>query len=57
MAVGYLMHFVLDSSERACTKTVMRLPMLGKTVLVIAVMYLVIQMKSAEIQPIIYCQF
>lgn len=38
-------------------KTVIRLPLLGKAVLVLAVIYLVIQMKSSEIQPFIYFQF
>lgn len=57
MALGYFLHFVPDSWERACTKTVIRLPLLGKAVLVLAVIYLVIQMKSSEIQPFIYFQF
>ena len=57
MALGYLLHFVPDSWERACTKTVIRLPLLGKAVLMLAVIYLVIQMKSSEIQPFIYFQF
>ena len=30
MALGYLLHFVPDSWERACTKTVIRLPLVGK---------------------------
>ena len=57
MALGYLLHFVPDSWEPACTKTVIRLPLLGKAVLMLAVIYLVIQMKSSEIQPFIYFQF
>ena len=57
MALGYLLHFVPDSWELACTKTVIRLPLLGKAVLMLAVIYLVIQMKSSEIQPFIYFQF
>ena len=57
MALGYFLHFVPDSWERACTKTVIRLPLLGKAVLMLAVIYLVIQMKSSEIQPFIYFQF
>ncbi|WP_289115091.1 MBOAT family protein [uncultured Bacteroides sp.] len=57
MALGYFLHFVPDSWERACTKTVVRLPLLGKALLMLAVIYLVIQMKSSEIQPFIYFQF
>lgn len=57
MAVGYLLHFVPDSWERACTRAVTALPLAGKAVLMVAMIYLVIQMKSAEIQPFIYFQF
>lgn len=57
MGLGYFLHFVPDSWERACTKTVIRLPLAGKAVLVVCMIYLVIQMKSSEIQPFIYFQF
>lgn len=57
MALGYLLHFLPDSWERASTWVVIRLPLLGKVLLMVATIYLVIQMKSAEIQPFIYFQF
>lgn len=57
MALGYLLHFLPDSWERACTHAVVRLPLLGKALLLVVVVYLVVQMKSAEIQPFIYFQF
>lgn len=57
MGLGYVLHFLPDSWECACTKTVIRLPLLGKAVLMIALIYLVIQMKSSDIQPFIYFQF
>ncbi len=57
MGLGYFLHFVPDSWERVCTQSVIRLPLLGKAVLMILVVYLVIQMKSTEIQPFIYFQF
>lgn len=57
MGLGYVLHFLPDSWERACTKTVIRLPLLGKAVLMITLIYLVIQMKSSDIQPFIYFQF
>lgn len=57
MGLGYFLHFVPDSWERATTKTVIRLPLVGKAVLVVGMVYLVIQMKSSEIQPFIYFQF
>ena len=57
MGLGYVLHFLPDSWERAYTETVIRLPLLGKAVLMIALIYLVIQMKSSDIQPFIYFQF
>lgn len=57
MALGFFLHFVPDSWERACTKAVTCLPLFGKAILLVAVIYLVIQMKSTEIQPFIYFQF
>ena len=52
-----LIHFLPDSWEEAGVKTVTRLPLLGKALLLIALIYVVIQMKSADIQPFIYFQF
>lgn len=57
MGIGYLLHFAPDSWERACCRGVIRLPFLGKALLMIALIYLAIQMKSSEIQPFIYFQF
>lgn len=57
MAIGFFLHFCPDSWENACSKTIIRLPLAGKAVLMIALIYLVIQMKSSEIQPFIYFQF
>ncbi|MEG1659881.1 MAG: MBOAT family protein [Bacteroides sp.] len=57
MGVGFLLHFAPDNWENACCRGVIRLPFLGKVLLMIAVVYLVIQMKSSEIQPFNYFQF
>lgn len=57
MGVGYLLHFAPDSWENAFSGTIIRLPFLGKAILMIGLIYLVIQMKSSEIQSFIYFQF
>lgn len=57
MAIGYLLHFAPDNWQNACCNGVIRLPFLGKAFLLIALIYLVIQIKSSEIQPFIYFQF
>ena len=57
MAVGFLLHFAPDSWENAVCRGVIKLPFLGKAIVMVAMIYLVIQMKSSEIQPFIYFQF
>ena len=57
MGLGYVLHFLPGSWERGCTKKIIRLPLVGKAVLLVALIYLVIQMKSADVQPFIYFQF
>ncbi len=57
MLLGFFLHFVPDSWERACCKAVIHLPLVGKALLLLAMIYLVIQLKSSEIQPFIYFQF
>lgn len=57
MAVGYVLHFVPARWEQTATRMVVALPLAGKVLLLTALVYLVIQMKSADIQPFIYFQF
>lgn len=57
MGVGYLLHFSPDSWQNACCRGVVKLPLLGKAFLLVALVYLVIQIKSSDIQPFIYFQF
>ena len=57
MVVGFLLHFAPDSWENAVCRGVIKLPFLGKALVMVAMIYLVIQMKSSEIQPFIYFQF
>lgn len=57
MLLGFLLHFAPDRWENALCRGVIRLPFLGKALLMVALIYLVIQMKSTEIQPFIYFQF
>ncbi len=57
IGLGYLLHFAPDSWQDACRRGVTALPLVGKAFLLIILIYVVIQMKSAEIQPFIYFQF
>ena len=42
---------------RLCTKLVIKMPLIGKAFLFIILIYLIIQIKSADVQPFIYFQF
>ena len=57
MLLGYLIHYVPDSWEERCVRFVTWLPLIGKALFMVAIIYIVIQMKSSEIQPFIYFQF
>ena len=57
MGIGYLLHFAPDGWQDACCRGVVRLPLLGKALLLVALIYLVIQIKGSDIQPFIYFQF
>lgn len=57
MGIGFLLHFSPDKWQDACSRGVTKLPLLGKAVLLVALIYIVVQMKSTEIQPFIYFQF
>lgn len=57
MAVGYLLHWCPDSWQEACTKGMIRLPLIFQALILILLIFLVIQVKSSDIQPFIYFQF
>ena len=57
MLLGFVLHFLPDTWEQWGTKKVTALPLVGKAVLLVALIYVVIQIKSADVQPFIYFQF
>jgi D-alanyl-lipoteichoic acid acyltransferase DltB (MBOAT superfamily) len=57
MAVGYALHFLPKQMEDAAQGFVTRLPLPAKALLITMVVALVMQVKSAEVQPFIYFQF
>lgn len=57
MLLGFLLHFAPAKWETAFANGVIRLPLVGKVALMLALVYLVIQVKSSEVQPFIYFQF
>ncbi|MDR0988636.1 MAG: MBOAT family protein [Prevotellaceae bacterium] len=57
MTLGFLLHFCPQGWEQACRGAVIRLPLLLQAAAMILLIYLVIQIKSTQIQPFIYFQF
>lgn len=57
MAIGYILHFLPREAELAAEETITTMPLAGKAAFMISVIILVMQTKSAGIQPFIYFQF
>lgn len=57
MLLGFILHFTPVKWENGLANGIIRLPFLGKVLVLVALIYLVIQVKSSEIQPFIYFQF
>ena len=57
VVLGYVLHYVPQKWEIAWQGFVTKLPLVGKAVLLVIVIWLVAQFKSADIQPFIYFQF
>jgi alginate O-acetyltransferase complex protein AlgI len=57
MVIGYVLHFIPKSIEQKAEDTVTNMHLALKTALLVGMILLVIQTKSAGIQPFIYFQF
>lgn len=57
MSVGFVIHFCPDRWQDKFSGVIVRMPLLGKALVVIALVFLVLQVKSSDIQPFIYFQF
>lgn len=57
MALGYILHFLPTSLTTRAKICMMRTNILLQALLVIIVIYIIIQVKSSDIQPFIYFQF
>ena len=57
MAIGYLLHLLPAGAEQKAQAVVVRLPLFFKAALIALIAVLVMQIKSADVQPFIYFQF
>ncbi|HNE29924.1 MAG TPA: MBOAT family protein, partial [Saprospiraceae bacterium] len=57
MAIGFFLHLLPASAEQKAQEVVVRLPLFFKATLIALIAVLVMQIKSADVQPFIYFQF
>jgi hypothetical protein len=57
MLMGYVLHFIPRKYEVIAMNWVVEMPLPAKVAFVVSAIVLVIQVKSAGIQPFIYFQF
>jgi D-alanyl-lipoteichoic acid acyltransferase DltB (MBOAT superfamily) len=57
MMIGYALHFTPASWEEKTEQVITKLPLVGKGVFLLLVIIMMMQTKSASIQPFIYFQF
>ncbi|MDO4993714.1 MAG: MBOAT family O-acyltransferase [Bacteroidales bacterium] len=57
MLLGYVLHFLPQSWWERSQQFVTRSPLVVQALLIVAVIFIVIQVKSSDVQPFIYFQF
>ncbi|MBQ3781543.1 MAG: MBOAT family protein [Bacteroidaceae bacterium] len=57
MLLGYVLHFLPQSWSERTQHFVTRSPLVVQALLIVAVIFIVIQVKSSDVQPFIYFQF
>ena len=57
IVIGYILHFMPVKFETKLKTMIADLPLVGKAVLLIIVIWFAVQFKSADITPFIYFQF
>ena len=57
MALGFILHFIPSNIEDHARQVVVKSPFVLKVAYLVAIIFIVIQIKSSEIQPFIYFRF
>lgn len=57
MLLGFVLHFAPVKWETSFANGVIRMPMLAKVALIVLLVFMVVQVKSSDIQPFIYFKF
>lgn len=57
MALGFVLHFVPQRIEASCKRAFANLPAISYVIAITIMVWIVVQVKSSDIQPFIYFQF
>ncbi|MDR2472672.1 MAG: MBOAT family protein [Tannerella sp.] len=57
MVIGFILHFIPDKVDNMLRNAITVMPLWSKALLISLVIFIIIQMKSADIVPFIYFQF
>lgn len=57
MVIGFILHFMPKSAEQKAQGIVSRSPLVIQALMLIIIIFIVVQVKSAGVQPFIYFQF
>lgn len=57
MLLGYILHFLPSAYSERSQRMITRMPVVIQAMIIVAVIFIVIQVKSSEVQPFIYFQF
>ncbi len=57
MLLGYVLHFMPEFISGKAKEFVARCPLVVKAILIVVLVFIVIQIKSSDVQPFIYFQF
>ena len=57
MVVGFILHFIPSDVENSAQQLVIKSPFVLKVAYLLVIVFVVVQIKSSEIQPFIYFQF
>lgn len=57
MLLGYIIHFIPKRTENSFSQTIIKSPFVVKALVMLVLIFIIIQIKSSDIQPFIYFQF
>lgn len=57
MLLGYIIHFIPKRTEHSFSQMIVKLPFIAKALMILILLFIIIQIKSSDIQPFIYFQF